>query len=269
MTPTPSTAEFLEAATEAARRAGRVLIERFKLHRTLRFKEGAELVTDADAASEAALLTSLLERFPEHAVLAEESGARAGDGYRWIVDPLDGTVNYAHGLPHFSVSVAVEGPDGLLAGVVYDPLRDELFAAGRGLGATCNAQPLRTSGVDRLEHAVLGTGFPASVRERPEGPLGLFGRMLRQAQGVRRWGSAALDLAYVAAGRLDGFFEFGLKPWDIAAGVLLVEEAGGHVSGLDGKRLQLQAGDVLAATPELAPALVAECLRLFEEDAPD
>ncbi|MHB8877753.1 MAG: inositol monophosphatase family protein [Myxococcaceae bacterium] len=264
------------AAEEGARAAGRILAERFDGERTVEFKGAIDLVTDADRAAEAALLAYLRGRFPGHAILAEESGLSEGvsqdhhgynpekgggqgfSAFRWLVDPLDGTTNYAHRVPHFCVSVAVEGPGGLLAGVVFDPLRDELFSAGRGQGAWLNGRKLEVSSPPGLERALVCTGFPYDVRERPEVPVGLFDHFIRKVQGLRRMGSAALDLAYVAAGRFDGFFEVGLKPWDIAAGALLVEEAGGVVTRFDGAKLELERGEVLAAGQGLHSALRQE-----------
>ena len=251
--------ELRASAEEAARLAGRILADLFAQARVIEWKGVIDLVTDADRASEAALLAFLRKRYPGHTVLAEESGLSAGQGpYRWLVDPLDGTTNYAHRVPHFCVSIGVEGPEGLLAGVVYEPLRDELFSAGRGQGARLNGQPLATSPTTLLEHALVCTGFPYDVRERPEVPMSLFAHFVRRVQGVRRMGSAALDLAYVAAGRFDAFFEAGLKPWDVAAGALLVTEAGGAVSRFDGAPLVLEGGQVLAAGQALHGALVRE-----------
>ncbi len=257
--------QLRRTAEEGARLAGRILADRFLGERTIEFKGGIDLVTDADKASEEALLAFLRKRHPDHAILAEESGAIQGsDSLRWLVDPLDGTTNYSHRVPHFCVSVAVEGPGGVLAGAVYDPMLDELFSAARGQGATLNGRPLRASTVSTLNRALLCTGFPYDVRERPEGPVGLFTRLILHAQGMRRTGSAAMDLAYVAAGRFDGFFEFGLKPWDIAAGALLVEEAGGVVRHISGEPFDVLRGDVLAAAPALAPALLTEAQRFMD-----
>ena len=242
-----STAELRRTAEELARRAGAILRDRFTQPRTIEFKGGIDLVTDADKAAEAEILSQLATRYPHHGILAEESGARLSrDSHRWIIDPLDGTTNYSHQVPHFCVSIAVEGAQGLLAGAVYDPVRDELFSAGLGLGAHLNGAALATSSVDRIDRALLCTGFPYDVRERPEVPLGLFMRFIRKAQGIRRMGSAALDLAYVAAGRYDGFFEFGLKAWDIAAGALIIREAGGTATGIRGEALGLEEGHILA-----------------------
>ena len=256
-----SLASLRFSAEEAARRAGTVLAERFSRTRTIETKGSSlDLVTDADRASEQVLLAFLRERHPGHAVLAEESGASgAAGGHRWIVDPLDGTTNYAHGLPHFSVSVAVEGPDGaVLAGAVYDPTREELFSAARGQGATLDGAPLRTSGADLLDRALLVSGFPYDLRERPQFPIALFTHFLTRSRGVRRFGSAALDLAYVASGRFDGYFETSLKPWDSAAGALLVTEAGGAVTHFDGAAFTPMRHDVVAAGRALHPELLAE-----------
>jgi myo-inositol-1(or 4)-monophosphatase len=259
-------AALRRTAEEGARLAGRILAERFLGERTIEYKGGIDLVTDADRASEEALLAFLRERHPTHAILAEESGASAGtNSLRWLVDPLDGTTNYSHRVPHFCVSVAVEGPGGILAGAVYDPMLDELFSAARGEGATLNGRPLRASAVASLDKALLCTGFPYDVRERPDGPVGLFNRFILRAQGMRRTGSAAMDLAYVAAGRFDGFFEFGLKPWDIAAGSLLVEEAGGVIRHVTGAPFHVLRGDVIAAAPALAPELLAEARRFIDD----
>jgi myo-inositol-1(or 4)-monophosphatase len=266
VTAAPDTLDALiETAEEAARRAGRILTERLGQKRTIEYKGGIDLVTDADKASERELLAYLRERHPAHGILAEESGASKGAGFRWLVDPLDGTTNFAHRLPHFSVSIAVEDAEGLCVGVVLDPMRGELFRAARGRGATLNGTPLAPSACASLDQALLCTGFPADVREHPDAPVGLFTRFIRQAQGVRRYGSAALDLAYVAAGRFDGFFEFSLKPWDIAAGALLVKEAGGVVTRIDGAPLDLSVGDLLACAPGLGPILRQQCAEFVKE----
>jgi myo-inositol-1(or 4)-monophosphatase len=246
-------AELREACAEAARRGGAVLRELWGETRTITLKGGIDLVTDADHASEAALLAFIAARFPGAAVLAEESGASGSGagGLRFFVDPLDGTTNYAHGVPHFAVNVAVADARGLAAGATYDPLRDELFTAARGAGATLNGAPLRQSGRTELEGALLVTGFPYDVHVRPDPPLRLFAAFLRRARAVRRFGSAALDLAYVAAGRFDGFWEVGLKPWDVAPGILIAREAGALVTDCEGTDRMLETGDIVAATPAL------------------
>lgn len=253
-----SPASLRRVAEEGARRAGRLLAERFHGRRTLEYKGGIDLVTDADRAAEALVLGLLRQHYPHHALLAEESGASRGTGLRWIVDPLDGTTNYAHQVPHYCVSVGVDGPEGLLAGAIYNPMLDELFSAARGEGATLNGQPLRVSECTELNRALLCTGFPYDVQQNPEAPVGLLRHFIVRVQGMRRTGSAALDLAYVAAGRFDGYFEFGLKPWDEAAGALLVQEAGGVMRRIDGAPYQVGFGDVLACAPGLAAQLLSE-----------
>ncbi len=252
--------ELREACAEAARRGGAVLRERWGTRRTIEFKGGIDLVTDADRMSEAALLGFLHGRFPGSAVLAEESGRSGADAatarLRWYVDPLDGTTNYAHGVPHFAVTVAVEDQGGLAAGATWDPLREELFTAARGEGARLGADPIRVSAVAELSQALLVTGFPYDVHRDAEGPLRIFGAYLRRARAVRRFGSAALDLAYVACGRFDGFWETKLKPWDVAAGILLVREAGGAVADFAGGEEMLHGGAICAAGPRLQPLLL-------------
>jgi myo-inositol-1(or 4)-monophosphatase len=245
--------ELREACAEAARQGGAVLREKWGKHRTVELKGGIDLVTDADRASEAAVLGFLRDRFPGAAILAEESGASGAGagGLRFVVDPLDGTTNYAHGLPIFAVNVAVADGAGLAAAATYDPLRDELFTAARGKGATLGGAPLRPSGRTDLVGSLLVTGFPYDIHRTYDLPLRMFGAFIRQARGVRRLGSAALDLAYVAAGRLDGFWEMKLKPWDLAAGILLAREAGAIVTDFEGGDRMLEIGDIVAATPAL------------------
>jgi myo-inositol-1(or 4)-monophosphatase len=257
--------ELLAAAEEGARQAGELLADRFEGARTVEYKGRIDLVTDADRASEAELLSYLRSRFPNHSILSEERGLERRGALCWIVDPLDGTTNYSHRVPHFCVSVAVQSAGELLAAAIYDPIRRELFSAARGAGAQLNGKSMRASAVTSLDRALLCTGFPYDVRERPEIPLGLFNRLIRLAQGLRRIGSAALDLAYVAAGRFDGFFEFGLKPWDVGAGALLVMEAGGSMRRIDGQPLDLAIGDVIASCPGIEAALQQECSRFLEE----
>jgi myo-inositol-1(or 4)-monophosphatase len=263
---TPGRRELLVAAQAAVLRSGRLLAERFAAQRTIEYKSsGIDLVTDADRASEEELIGYVRAHFPDSEILSEEAGRTKGREIRWLIDPLDGTTNYSHGVPHFCVTVAVDSPEGLLAGATFDPIRNELFSAAKGQGATLNGKPLQVSSESTLERALLCTGFPYDVREHPEAPLGLFNRLIRRSRGVRRFGSAALDLAYVAAGRFDGFFEFGLKPWDIAAGALLVSEAGGAITRIDGAPLDLSIGDVLASGPGLQARMKEECGRFLTE----
>lgn len=226
---------MLNFAIQTARDAGRILAERFGRKIEISNKSEIDLVTESDLASERLIIDRIKTYYPRHAILAEESGASepADSGkrsdWRWIIDPLDGTTNYAHGYPTFCVSIGLECQGRLELGVVYDPIRDEMFSAERGQGAALNGRRIRVSPTPALRSALLCTGFPYDVRERSEFARH-FANFIMAAQGVRRDGAAALDLAYVAAGRFDGFWEEGLKPWDVAAGVLMIEEAGGRVS---------------------------------------
>lgn len=246
---------FQQATAEAARSAGDELLARWERARRIRFKKENDLVTDADHASERRIVEYIEKRFPGHAILAEERGEIRGTApFRWLIDPLDGTTNYAHGAPHFCVSIAVEDQNGLVAGAVLDPLRNELFEAGRGLGAFLNGRPIHVSREPKLARALLATAFPPSVWHEPARTFQLLGHFLRKTQGIRRAGCAALDLSYVAAGRYDGFFVSGLKPWDLAAGMLLVTEAGGTATGLSGGPADLMSGDLLCTNGPLHEA---------------
>jgi myo-inositol-1(or 4)-monophosphatase len=258
--------ELAHLAETIARAAGKLLRDRFSETRAVSYKGGrhTDLVTDADQASEELILEWLHREVPSHGILSEEAGGVRHGAWRWFVDPLDGTTNYAHGVPHFAVTLAVEGPapsDGraMLAGVVFDPMRDELFVASHRGGALLNGRRLEASAAASLDRALMCTGFPYDVTKHPEAPLGLFTKIVSRAQGIRRMGSAALDLAYVAAGRYDGFFEFGLKPWDTAAGALLIMEAGGAMRAIDGSHWVPECLDVLACAPALEDELTATC----------
>jgi myo-inositol-1(or 4)-monophosphatase len=257
--------ELLETAQMAAKRAGALLKARFEQTRIVEFKGGIDLVTDADRDSERELIGFIKSRHPTHAFLAEESGVHHGDAVTWIIDPLDGTTNYSHRVPHFCVSIAGEVKGVVLAGVVYDPMREELFAAAKGRGARLNGERIAPSPTRLLSQALLTTGFPYDVRERPEAPVGMFNHLIRQVQGVRRFGSAALDLCYVASGRFDGFFEFKLRPWDIAAGALILEEAGGKATRIDGEPLDLALGDIVAANALLHGLLAEQCATFLKQ----
>lgn len=226
---------MLDFAIQTARQAGALLRDYRSRQRTLAYKGAVDLTTDADRASEELIVGAITAAFPHHAIVAEEgSGVAASSAYTWVVDPLDGTTNYAHDLPFFSVSIGLLHEGQLHLGVVYDPLRDELFAGQRGQGATCNGKPLTVSSTATLTESCCTTGFPYDRRERPDNNLPEFGRVLLRARDVRRLGSAALELSYVAAGRLQAHWELRLKPWDTAAGALLVLESGGQISGIDG-----------------------------------
>jgi myo-inositol-1(or 4)-monophosphatase len=227
---------MLDWTIDLAYRAGALLRAGLERARQIELKSEAEVVTDVDRASEALIVAAIRAQFPDHRVVAEEGGGVEGSSrYTWLIDPLDGTNNYAHAFPFFSVSLALLEDDQPLLGVVYDPLRDELFAAQRGGGARCNGRLLAVSRVERLGAALLTTGFPYNRFSESDNNLREFGRLLLRAQDVRRPGSAALDLAYVAAGRSEGHWELGLHPWDVAAGALLVTEAGGSVTGWQGQ----------------------------------
>ncbi len=249
---------MIDVAVEAARAAGAVLRDRYRTGFAVRHKGPVDLVTDVDLRSEEVIREVLARRTPGTAVLGEEEGLSPGGRDRWIVDPLDGTVNYAHGYPCFCVSVAWEEAGRVAAGVVYDPLRDEMFTACRGRGSFLDGVPVRVSGTARLEASLLATGFPYDRRTNPRNNYQAFVRLTHLTHGVRRGGSAALDLAYTACGRLDGFWEPGLKPWDLAAGCLLVEEAAGMVSGLDGGPFTPYGEDVVATNGAIHAEVLAE-----------
>jgi myo-inositol-1(or 4)-monophosphatase len=237
---------YLEAAIEIAREAGAVLCEELLRPKQITYKGDVDLVTQADKRSERLIVEKLTNYFPGHGIVAEEGTGHAGSSeFRWYVDPLDGTTNFAHGYPCFSVSIALEQRGSLLAGVVFNPYYDELFAAARGEGATLNGKTIRVSENAALSTSLLCTGFP--VHKRLASPnLHYYWDFTLRSHGVRRDGSAALDLASVAAGRFDGFWEFGLKKWDTAAGSLLVEEAGGKISDFNGQPYELGGAVILA-----------------------
>ncbi|HET7011523.1 MAG TPA: inositol monophosphatase family protein [Anaerolineales bacterium] len=230
----PSLQDRYERAVELARQAGALLRAGLGSVETIEHKGAIDLLTEYDLRSERLLVDGLRQSFPDDPILAEEGGGAQG-ARRWLIDPLDGTTNFAHGLPHFSVSLAyAEGGD-IRLGVVFDPARSELFHAIQGGGAFLNQARLRVSSTASLDRALLVTGFPYDIRTADETNLELFSKMALRAQGLRRLGSAALDLAYVAAGRFDGYWELRLSPWDWAAGILLVREAGGRVTRLSGE----------------------------------
>ena len=251
---------MLNIAVKAARRAGSI-INRAALDRTkleIRSKQANDFVTQVDRSAESAIIDIIRQAYPDHAILGEESGALEGKKaeYRWIIDPLDGTTNYIHGFPQYCVSIALEHRGAIEHGVVYDPSRNELFTASKGGGAFLDDRRMRVTKCANLKDALVGTGFPFKEMSR----LDLYFRQLREvmqtSSGVRRAGAAALDLAYVAAGRLDAFWELGLAPWDMAAGALLIQEAGGMVGDLKGDTGWLENGDIATATPKVFTQLL-------------
>jgi myo-inositol-1(or 4)-monophosphatase len=259
---------MLNTAVKAARRAGSI-INRAALDRTkleIHTKRANDFVTQVDKAAESAIIDIVRQAYPDHAILGEESGAIEGKNpggstskaeYRWIIDPLDGTTNFIHGFPQYCVSIALQHRGAIEHGVIYDPAKNELFTASKGRGAFLDDRRIRVTKCTNLRDALVGTGFPFKEMSR----LDLYFRQLREvmqtASGVRRAGAAALDLAYVAAGRLDAFWELGLSPWDMAAGALLIQEAGGMVGDLKGDAGWLENGDIAAATPKVFTQLLA------------
>jgi myo-inositol-1(or 4)-monophosphatase len=243
-----SKTDLLQDAVRISRLAGSLLKDRLLTDFSVEHKGDVDLVTEMDRAAQDLIESEILVKYPDHGILAEEDlDLHGSSGFLWIVDPLDGTTNYAHRFPVFSVSIAVAYGNETLCGVVYNPVSDETFKAVSGEGASLNAMPLRVSNTGQLTDSLLGTGFPYSIRETPQPTLGHFERFVRKAQDIRRCGSAALDLCFVACGRLDGFWELDLKPWDVAAGMLIVREAGGMVTDFSGSDLGMDASQVLAS----------------------
>ncbi len=237
-----------EVALRAAKEAGAILREGLEQARVIEYKGVKNIVTDMDRRSEEAIAALVQRELPGHSLVSEEGTRLQGDsGYRWFVDPLDGTTNYAHGYPCFSVSIGVERDGELVYGVVYDPNLEELFTAERNAGAFLNGKRLRVSAISRLSDALLATGFSPDVATAEENNLDHFANFMKRAQAVRRPGSAALDLCYVAAGRFDGFWELRLSPWDVAAGSLMVTEAGGRVTDIRGQPLRLSKPQIVAS----------------------
>jgi myo-inositol-1(or 4)-monophosphatase len=253
---------MLNTAVKAARKAA-AIINRASLDLDLirvSTKGRRDFVTEVDRAAEAAIIETLSTAYPEHAFLAEESGASAGGKeaeYTWIIDPLDGTTNFIHGFPQYAVSIGLRHRGQLTQAVVYDPTRNELFTASRGRGAFLNDRRIRVSRRAHLRESLIGTGFPFRQLEHLDEYVRMFKRITEETAGIRRPGAASLDLVYVAAGRLDGFWEFGLSPWDMAAGTLIILEAGGMVSDFDGEENYLFTGNVVCGTPKVHEQLLA------------
>ena len=251
----------LTIAKRAALNAGRILLRHFDhLDRlTVTTKQRSDFVSEADLQAEREIIQTLRKTYPNHGILAEESGEQPGqDEYQWIIDPLDGTTNFLRGVPHFAVSIAFRHKNRLEAALVYDPIRQEMFIASRGESAQMNDRRIRVSNVAPMESALLGTGFPFRHPQHQPAYLNFFNALMGRCLEIRRAGAASLDLAYVAAGRLDGYWEIGLKPWDIAGGALLVLEAGGLVSDFAGGNDFLQSGNIVAGNPKVFKALLQE-----------
>jgi len=265
----PHDPRFLATAIDIVLRAGEIQLAHFRQDFKIDKKGTIDLVTEVDLEVERMCREVIGRRFPSHDILAEEMGAAGelpgGHGHCWIFDPIDGTTNYAHGLPIFCAALGLEIDGRVEVAAVYDPTRRELFTAERGQGAYVNGVRMKVSHAASLVDAMLVTGFPYDVHQNPSDILGLFGAFVTRARAVRRLGSAALDLAYVAAGRMDGFWEDGLRPWDVAGPSLLVEEAGGVVTGTDGCPFHARLGHVLATTPALQETMLAT-IRQFRNE---
>jgi myo-inositol-1(or 4)-monophosphatase len=265
-----SRANLLEVAIEAAQAGGEILRRSWRSlpQGSVAEKQKNDFVTSADRDSENRIIETIRDRFPEDGFLGEEGGASGDAGARrtWIIDPLDGTSNFIAGFPFWCVSVAAREDGELVAGVVWDPLREELYAAERGSGAFRNGAPIHVRNGATLEGAFVATGFPFRYRERIDLYLSLFREVFLRARAIRRAGSAALDLAMVAAGVFDGFFEFHLSPWDIAAGAILIEEAGGELTDFDGGKRHWKRGNIVAGAPAVASGLRQLAARILDED---
>jgi myo-inositol-1(or 4)-monophosphatase len=249
---------MVNIAIRAARRAGSVMIRQLNQLEAIEVTEKGrnDFVSEVDRRAEAAIIEVIKDHYPDHAILAEESGAQGDHEYQWIIDPLDGTTNFLHGFPVFSVSIAVAQANELQHAVVYDPLRQEIFSATRGQGAQLDERRIRVSKRNTLTGALIGTGFPFKMTEAyVDRYLGMLRAVMLETAGVRRPGSAALDLCYVAAGRIDGFWELGLSKWDMAAGALIIREAGGRISDFNGTDAYLDSGHVVAGAPKIYAAL--------------
>ena len=250
---------IIDVAIEAAQQAGRFLKDRVGRVKSIEVKKGIvrDLVSEIDKASEQQIISFIKTRYPDHAILAEESGGKGHTAvYKWVIDPLDGTINYIHGVPVFCVTIAVEHRGELIAGVVYDPNLDELFTAEKGSGAFLNGKRLHVSHTTELINSLLVTGFPYEIAKNPDHAVEHFVNFLMEARAIRRLGSAALDLSYVAAGRFDGFWEVSLNPWDMAAGMLLVYEAGGKVTDFSGGTASIYKKQILATNSLIHEAML-------------
>lgn len=259
----------LQTAVEAARRAGSYQRHRFTSQLNVDLKGDKDLVTEVDRESERLIVEHLLTRFPEHTILAEEGEySQNRSSLRWIIDPVDGTTNYAHGFPWFCVSIGLEADEEIVAAVIFNPIYDELFTAAKGEGAFLNGRKLSVSGHAPLKNSLLGTGFPYDCATDPANNFDNFIAFQKAARGIRRAGAAALDLAAVAAGRLDGFWELKLKPWDVAAGVLMVREAGGMVTGFDGSEYSIFNNRIVASNGLIHTEMTAMLSAVARKESP-
>lgn len=253
---------MLNIAVRAARAAGKILTKNFGIEADyqVQAKSQHDFVSELDKAAEQAIIRTIQKTYPDHSILAEESGSHEGatPEHQWIIDPLDGTTNYLRGIPHFAISIAYLHKGSVQAAVVYDPLREELFSASKGAGAQLNGKRIRVKGQRDLHGALLATGFPFKRKDLMESYQAVFAALFEQTSDMRRAGSAALDLAYVAAGRIDGFWEFSLQPWDIAAGSLIVREAGGLVADFAGGHSFMQSGHTVAGNPKVVQHLLTK-----------
>lgn len=262
--PSKPLAEITEIARNAALRAGDTLKKRFGTVFTISSKPDAGLLTEVDLESEEIIISEIRKKRPSDAILAEEAGVvsefRGESPFRWIIDPLDGTTNFVHGVPHFAISIGVECEGEVVCGVIFNPMTGELFEAVKGGGTTLNGKRMHVSGAELIDESLLATGFSYRKGEIVDHEVVVLSRVLHQVRAVRRFGSAALDLCYVAAGRFDGFWEYDLSPWDVAAGILLVAEGGGNVSNMNGGHYLLEEGSIVATNGKIHPALI-EMLR--------
>lgn len=260
---------IVNIAVKAARNAGKIILRAQDSVESLTIIEKGhnDFASQVDKAAEEIIIDTIKRAYPHHSILGEEHGLIEGDDFetQWIIDPLDGTTNFLHGFPQFCISIGVKQQDKICHGVVYDPIRDELFSASRGQGVQMNGRRLRVSNLDKLDSALVGTGFPFREFSNLDQYLTFFKALIPNCAGVRRAGAAALDLAYVAAGRLDGFWEFGLKPWDVAAASLLIQEAGGWVTTIEGNPDFLGAKSILAAPPKIHQQMLDLYKRFFVE----
>ncbi|NQV42831.1 MAG: inositol monophosphatase [Candidatus Marinimicrobia bacterium] len=257
--------QLIRDAGSIARSAGELILTLSSRERQISYKSARDMVTEVDQASENYIVSEIHRLYPEHMILAEEGGGSSSidSPYKWIIDPLDGTTNFVHGFPVFAVSIGIEFENKLYAAAVYDPNQDELFTAGKQRGAFLNGEPISVSSTQELGKSLLATGFSYFNDDYFKLNMELWASIYGKTQGLRRAGAAAIDLAWLACGRLDGLWEFSLKPWDIAAGALLVTEAGGLVSGPQGETLDLTTGHIIAANPSIHPHMIKE-ISLFK-----